>query len=259
MNRSAIQDWSQWLARVGLLLAVPNLAIAATSGPITQLSIFAVPPRHAQSFDQGIERWERCLRARGETETIEGYRAQTGDLGRFLILVPHRSWADMDRSDPAAKACATSFKRNVLPNSSDIRREFWQQDPRLSWMPGSNSGPAPMLQIDAYRIKAAKESSFKAVFRKFVAAAAKIHWQEHFLGLDVYASGRDGENFVLLAPEEAWASAGLQPKPSVPDMMRGVYGLASARAMHREFVGSLVDEWSDIWRYEKSESYIPAR
>ncbi len=246
------------LAGLGVVLAAAlGLAQAAGADTITRVYVVVVPPAQDEAFNQGIKDWQKCLHGHGAKQATMAYSAQTGDLDRYMFLESHASWADMDNHDPANKACSTIFVSEVIPHSGQAFSEIAVLNAKESYMPGGDPDPAPMIWVDAFRIKPGQTDAFNDAAQKYTAAAAKTHWSGHFAGYDIEGSGQGAEDFALLWPNKNWADIGQDPTPSMKQMMESVYGKKGARAYHDKFVGSLAEEWSDAWSYEKDLSYIP--
>ncbi len=246
-------------ASVALGAATAGPARAATSWPILRVYTVVVPPPLDHAFRQGIKLWETCLRTHGETHVQQAYDSETGDLNRYLFVVPYGSWAAMDQHGSAGKACDPTFNRSVLPNVSDAFSHIDHEKSKLSYLPGGDATLPSMIWVDYYRVKIGQWAHFTAAIRKYAAAAAKIHWQDHFQGLVTHATGPQGENFIFVWPNRNWADVGQQPKPSVKEMMDSVYGKAMAKMLGHEFNHSIASHWSAVWKYDKSLSYIPAK
>lgn len=259
MNSHAIRA-SYRLTCLGALLGA-SLGIAQAAGPAAVLRVYVtvVPPAQAVAMADGIKTWEGCLRDHKDKVGLVAYAAQTGDLDRYLFLEEHAAWADMDKDDAANKACAPTFRSEVLPHLSQGFGKIAVLNAKETHMSGDDPDPAPMLWIEAFRIKPGHARAFGETFAKYAAAAAKIHWQAHFAGYDIRGSGQGGEDFALVAPNKTWADVGVDPKPSVKGMMETVYGRAAARKTHEKLGGAIAEEWSDIWSYNKDLSYIPAK
>ncbi|HEX3844348.1 MAG TPA: hypothetical protein VHV80_08305 [Steroidobacteraceae bacterium] len=247
-------------ASLGWVLAA-SLGLAHAAGPaaVSRVFIVVVPPAQDQAFNQGIKDWNKCLHDHGSTQTALAYSAVTGDLDRYLFVEEHSSWADMDNHDPAGKACGPIFVSEVLPHAGQAFSEISVLNPKATYMPGGDPDPAPMLWVNAYRIKVGQAEAFGEVMAKFAAAAAKTHWQGHFAGYDVEGAGEGGLDFALVWPNKNWADIGQDPTPSIKDMMDSVYGKAASRAMHAKYAAAIDAQWADTWSFEKDLSYIPGK
>ena len=247
------------LTCIGVLLLAGSLGLARAAGPapVVRVYVGVVPPAQGEAFAAGLKAWEKCLTDHGSKQRLVTYVAQSGDLDRYLLLEDHQAWAGMDSNDAANVACAPDFRTEVLPHLSQGFGETAILNAEDTYMPGGDADPAPMLWIDAYRIKPGQHEAFNDAFAKFAAAAAKIHWQGHFAGYDIQGAGKGGEDFARVWPNKSWADIGQDPSPSLEDMMEGVYGKAAARASHQKFLATIAEEWSDAWSYDKDLSYIP--
>ncbi|HUY83802.1 MAG TPA: hypothetical protein VMU86_04455 [Steroidobacteraceae bacterium] len=260
MNRSHVRKL--WLLAVGTLAGAIAGAQTQNSAPvtgITRIYVVTVPPAQDRAFRDGMKHWASCLRDHGAKHMAQVYDAVTGDLSRYALLIPHRSWAGMDRPSAASKACATVVRDEVIPHFSHAFSEIEQIDPKLSYMPGGDQDPPKMVWVAAYRFKPGQQRAFMHATEKFAAAAAKIHWQAHFFGSEIIGAGEGGEEFLMVWPQTSWANVGQDAKPSAKQMMDSVYGAAAARANHEKVLGSIAESWSDIWRFDKKLSYLPAR
>jgi hypothetical protein len=260
MKLHAIRPSKYRFAGLGVVLAASwGVAQAAGPPPVTRVYVVEVPPAQDHVFNEGMKSWEKCLHDHGAKRAIMAYDAETGDMGRYLFLEPHAAWAEMDTHDPANKACEPTFRSEVLPHFTHGFSEIAELNAKDTYMPGGDADPPPMQWVDVFRIKPGQGEAFHEGLAKFAAAAAKIHWQGHFAGFDIDGSGRGGEDFVLAWPNKSWADVGQQPKPSTKEMMESVYGKAAARANHDKFFGSIAEDWSDAWSYDKDLSYIPGK
>lgn len=260
MNAQAIRSSKLRLAALGAALAGSmGLAQAAGPAPVTRVIVVEVPPAQDHDFNAGMQAYEKCLRDHGGTRTMYAYDSETGDLSRYVFLTPYSSWGGMDIHDPAGKACRDTFVTNVLPHASQAFSAVSQLNAKGSYLPGGDADPAPMLWVQAYRIKPGQGAAFHAGVAKFAAAAAKIHWEVHFGGYDEQGSGQGAEDYVVVSPQKSWADAGTEASPSAKEMMEKVYGKAAAASLRQKFFATVADEWMDAWSYDKDLSYIPGK
>jgi hypothetical protein len=244
------------------LAASMGLAYAAAPAPattITRVFIVMVPLAQDHAFNMGVKAWWKCMRAHGSKQTSYAYDAETGDLTRYIFLNVYSSWGAMDAHSAAGKACMNTFVTAVQPHASGAFSEVAELNAKDSYMPAADPEPAPMLWVDAYRIKPGHEQAFKDCVAQFAAAAAKIHWQGHFEAYDIDGSGQGRENFVLIWPNKNWADIGQDPSPSAKDMMTSVYGAAGAEASHQKYLAAIAETWEDAWSYDKDLSLIPGK
>ena len=260
MNSHLIRASKHRLAGLAVVLAASMaLAQAASATSVTRVYVVGVPPAQDHAFNEGVKAWETCLRSHGAKRTTYAYDSETGDDTRYLFLVEFGSWGDMDAHDPAGKACAALFRTQVQVHVTQVFSEIAVPNDKDSYMPGGDPDPAPMIWVDAYRIKPGQGDAFSDGLGKFAAAAAKTHWNAHFAGYDVEGGGQGAENFVLVWPNKNWADIGQDPSPSVKDMMNSVYGAAGAQSMHQAFLATIAEHWEDAWSYDKDLSVIPGK
>lgn len=260
MNTRTFVPSMHRLASLAMVLAAAlGLAQGASADPITRVYVVVIPPAQDQAFNQGIKDWEKCLHDHGAKQATMAYSASTGDLERYLFLENHSSWADMDNHDPANKACGATFLSEVLPHVGEAYSEVGVPQPKETYLPEGNSDPAPMIWVNAFRIKPGQSDAFSESLGKLAAAAAKTHWVGRFAGYEIEGAGHGGENFVLVWPNKNWADIGQDPSPSVKQMMDSVYGKKAAHANHDKFIGSIAEQWSDAWTYQKDLSYTPGQ
>ncbi|MGH8288060.1 MAG: hypothetical protein ACREV7_03410 [Steroidobacteraceae bacterium] len=242
-----------------LLAAALAVAQAAGAGPVTRVFVVAVSPAQDGAFNQGMKSYEKCLGEHGDTRATYAYDAETGDVGRYLFLEPQGAWGDMDAHSPAGEACHALFEAAVLPHVSQAFSEIAEPDAKDTYMPGGDSDPAPIMWVDAYRIKPGQSQNFTGGIAKLAAAAAKAHWEGHFSGWDIDGAGQGGENFVLVWPQKSWADAGTMASPSITGLMDSTYGKTAAEANYRKVMGAIAQAWSDFWGYDKGLSFIPGK
>ena len=259
MNTHFVRASIHRLAGLAVVLtASVGLAQAADSMAITHAFIVSVPAAHDHAFNVGVKAWEKCLKDHGRKEATMAYDAATGDMSRYLFLNEYSTWGGMDAHDPADKACMATFETAVLPHVGAAFSEVAMLNAKASYMAAGDTEPAPMIWVDAYRIKAGQGPAFHEGLRQFAAGAAKTQWQGHFAGYDIAGSGQGGEDFVIVWPNKSWADSGQDPSPSGDNMMAKVYGMAAAESMHQQFLASIAEHWSDAWSYDKDLSLTPA-
>ena len=91
-----------------------------------------------------------------------------------------------------------------------------------------------------------------------LAAAAKMHFNEHYVGDEVFGSGEGGEEFLYAQPANTWAQIGADPVLAPAKMMDEVYGKRAAEANYTMVMNSVEAHWSDAWQYDKELSFIPS-
>ena len=260
MNVHLIRPLKHSLAGLGVVLATSlGLAQVAGAATISRAFVVFVPAAQDHAFNVGTKVWEKCLHAHGTKEATYVYDAETGDLSRYLFLSEYSAWSGMDAHDTAGKACQATFVSQVLPHVGQAYSEIAERNDKDTYMPGGDPYPPSILWIDGFRIKVGQGAAFHDGLAKFAAAAAKTHWEGHFAGWDIDASGEGGQDFVLVWPNKNWADVGHDPSPSAKAMMDSVYGAANAEAIHEKFMATIKDDWSDAWSYDKDLSIIPRK
>lgn len=223
--------------------------------PITHVYLVQVSAPNNHAFREGVKAWHKCLWANGNRAPSIVYDAVSGDLSRYAILNPHHTWGGMDRTMTGGKACHALFNTAVMPYVESAYGEVTQLSPKTTYMPTQDAQPAPMLWVIAFRLKAGGFDRFNAGLEQFAAAAAKTHWEGTFSGYDVIGAGQGGADFLLVWPNKNWADVGSEPSPTAKQMMQSVYGKSRAQAMHRRWVSSIAETWSDGWSYDQGLSY----
>lgn len=241
------------------LAASLGVARAADSMSVERVYIVEVPAAQDHAFNVGMKAWEKCLRDHGTKQATYAYSAETGDMSRYLFLNEYSTWGGMDAHEPAGKACMATFGTAVLPHVGQAFSEVSMLNTKESYMAAGDPSPAPIIWVDAYRIKTGQDAAFNDGLQKFAAGAAKSQWDAHFAGYDIAGSGQGGPDFVLVWPGKSWADIGQDPSPSADDMMAKVYGMAAAESMHQQFLAAIAEHWSDAWSYNGDLSLIPGK
>lgn len=254
MNSHFVRASKYRLAALAVVLAGSMGLAHADTPAVTRVYVVAVPAAQDHAFNVGVKAWEKCLKDHGTQEATVAYDAETGDISRYLFLNGYSSWGGMDAHDAAGKACMATFATDVLPHVGSAFSEIALLNAKETYNPGGDTGPAPMLWADVYRIKAGQETAFHNAMRQFAAAAAKTNWDGHFEGYDIEGSGHGGEDFVAIWPNKSWADTGQDTHPSADDMMAKVYGMAGAESMHQQYLAAIDEHWEDAWSYDKDLS-----
>jgi hypothetical protein len=260
MNPHFVRASKHRLAALAVVLAASvGLAQAADSMSITRVYVVEVPAAQDHAFNVGMKAWEKCLRDHGTKQATYAYSAETGDMSRYLFLNGYSAWGGMDAHEAADKACMGTFGTEVLPHVGAAFSEVAMLNAKESYVAADDPSPAPIIWVDAYRIKPGQDTAFSDGMQKFAAGAAKSHWDAHFAGYDIAGAGQGGEDFVLVWPGKSWADIGQDPSPSADDMMAKVYGMAAAESMHQRYLAAIAEHWSDAWSYNKDLSLIPGK
>lgn len=244
-------------AALGTVFAGPVLA--AQPEPVSKIYVIEVPPAMDGAFREGVKSWVRCLEAHKAAFTLHAYNAESGDLSRYAFIENHPSWGDLDTHDPASKACGETFREDVLPHFTEGYAEFAQPTAKISDATGEYSDAAPIVWVDAYRFKPGHERDWLAYAAKFAAAAAKAHFNQPFEGYEVFGSGHDGEQALLVGPGKTWAEVGADPVPDPDKMMEQAYGKKTADALRDQAMAGIAQHWADAWSYDKELSYVPKK
>ncbi len=259
MKRLTLRSFSVLLVATLAARAATSAAARAAPTPVTRVYTVVVSQANDHAFRQGVKDWNHCLQTHGAHHAIQAYDAETGNLGRYLFVVTYPDWAAMDQHGAAGKDCQGTFEKSVSAYVSRVTSHLDVSAPKMSYYPGGDVVKAPMLWVTHFRVKPGHWRQFKGGIEKFAAAAAKTHWQGHFLGLMALGTGRNGYNFIVVWPNQNWADVGTQPKPSQEAMMNGVYGKAVARMLDHAVGHSIADMWSDIWKYDAALTYTPGK
>lgn len=231
---------------------------AAVSGTVTAIYVFEVPPSQARGFVTHLKNLIGCIKSRADHSFTALTYTKMSERDVYIIVEPYRTWAALKghRHDPAEGACVAMGLH--LANFTKATGEIALINPALSYM-ADDSNPAPMLWVIAYRVKPGQRANFVDSQERFASAAAKVHWDAHFTGYDVYGAGRGGPTFLYVSPENSWTALVQNANSSAEHMMESAYGKAAAQTTYRKFADSVAEEWSDVWSLDKDLSYIPAK
>lgn len=249
------------LSVIGIVAAV-GLASAqeANSRGIVQDYLVGVSPAHDQTFRNGVEKWETCLKDHGASRPIYAYDAATGNLNRYTFLVPYASWADMDKHSAAGKACHTIFVRDVKAYSTGAWGAILKPDMKASYDPNPREMAHPRLWVvTSFTFKMGKSHDAMGALHSLAEAAAKKHWDNHFIGDNVLLAGPRSADFLIAGPNKSWADIGEMPNPSTRKLLQAVYGKASTKALIRTFDHSVRKASSTAWAYDKKLSFVPRK
>lgn len=240
--------------------AVSTVQAADTSSnSVIRAFRVTVPPAQDHAFRQGMKQWIKCLRSHGDTLALYAYDEETDNLSNYSFLEPHATWAQLGMHNPAGKACRETFRHSVMPHFTGAGSVIFERDKKGSYDPGESPPTTPLWWALYFNIKPGHYHAFIAWAHAIGAAAAKTHWDQHFIGYHVEAGGPGSPQYMVVFPNQSWGDFGESPHPSLRKMVDGVYGKAVTDSlMHNQF-HALRDESSIIWSYDKALSLVPSK
>ncbi len=245
---------------VAVCLTVAALPAAAQGGQSNIVRVYSTEAKDVAQFEQGRVRHVEFHKKQGDAWTWYTWQVETGeDTGAYLTATFGHKWADFDAWDAKfAEADGVDAAKNLTPYTEESSNWFAVTLTEVSGTAGmSPEGPSSLTQLLHFNVRIGKEREFNNNLRKIHEAIQKTKWGGNNYVWYARADGGTLSEYVLAIPLKNWAEME-GPETPFPAMLEKAFGRTEAQATLDSFDSCVSRIWSEVLRYRKDLSHIPA-
>ncbi len=217
-----------------LVFACPTTIQAQESDNDFMLNLteFTVKFGHDANFTDGVKKWNKCYKDNGGKGTWNVWNRVQGKDNVYVLASRMDSWAEMDESDPASKACSGIAFSSIIPHIESAEFNI------ASYMPERSRtkalGEDTIVWVYLFKVK--DHMAFNEVV-KDVTSTIKTKEGDNRGYWYAYAGGEKGDYFISV-PIKDFAALDTE-RDSVWKVYESVHGAAKAKATRAKFNGAV--------------------
>lgn len=245
---------------VALCLVVVAQPAAAQRGASNVVRVYYTEPKdgNAAAYEQGRIRHMEIHKKLGDTWAWHTWQVETGDDGGayYTVTFGHK-WADFDMWDAKfAEADGADAAKNLAPVSGEGSNWFGVSLDNVSAPATTPFEPTPLTELIHFTARQGMNQEFMNAIRKVHDAIQKTKWTDNYTWY-AHTNGRNANEYVLAIGLKNWADME-EPEMSFPAMLEKAVGRTEADAVMKSIDSSILRQRSEMLRYRKDLSYIPA-
>jgi hypothetical protein len=231
-----------------LLLMLPfSTQAQEDEGFIMNLTEFTVKFGHDAKFTDGVKKWNKCYKENNGTETWNVWHRLQGKGNVYILASSMANWAEMEKSDPAGKACRSIGLEYITPYIEST--EF----NTTRFMPGSSRKASMegmgIVWVTSFVVN--NSMAFNEVVKDVTSTIAKKEGDNR--GYWYSVMGGQGANYFVSTPFKDFADLD-RDQENVWKVYESVHGKSKTKETREKFNASLDDAWSYTYTLEKDLS-----
>ena len=245
---------------IAMCLVVAAQPAAAQRGESNVLRVYYSEAKdgNAAAFEQGRIRHMEIHKKLSDPWTWYTWQVETGeDTGAYYTVTFGHKWADFDMWESKfAQADGADAEKNLAPYTGESSNWFAMSLDGVSAPAATPFEPTPMTELIHFTVRMGMNQEFMNAIRKIHEAIQKSKWAENYTWY-AHLNGRNANEYVLAIGLKNWAEME-EPEMSFPAMLEKAFGRTEADAIMKSLDSCIARQRSEMLRYRKDLSYIPA-
>jgi hypothetical protein len=251
----------RYLPVVSAVVCIAAFSATAQSNPGNILGAEFQTPKAGmtQQYEQGRKEKAAWQKQQKDSSPLLVFQIDSGeDTGTYIVSRGLMHWSDMDHPSVPDAADTAEFNKAVGSYVEKITDTYYELLPKFG-NPDTSSTPSKYSEIVILRVKAGKDSDFRAAVGRISEAERKANPSEHLAIYELVNGGLSG-TYVVSIPHENWAS--FEENPNVKPMQQVVmdaYGPDGGASTLAELDNSIESEYTETLEFRPDLSYIPGQ
>jgi hypothetical protein len=214
---------------------------------IMNITEFTIKFGQGAKFTDGVKKWNKCYKENNGTDTWNVWHRLQGKGNVYVLASRMTNWAEMDKSDPAGRACRAIGLEHITPyiESSEFST--------TRYMPNS-SRKTPIEDMGVIWVTSFvvnNSMAFNEVVKDVTSTIAKKEGDSR--GYWYRVMGGQGADYFVSTPYKDFADLD-RDEENVWSVYESVHGKSKTKDMREKFNASLDDSWSYTYTLEKDLS-----
>jgi hypothetical protein len=219
------------------LLPIATLA-QDNKGSLMEITEITVKAGHNAQFLQGVKLWKECyLKNKGTHHWNLWHRVQ-GKGNVYELTGNMANWAEMDKDDPASKACFTILTNFIMPHVESTEYTISMSMPEFSRPPSEGT---KVIQVTFFTVKNGVD--FMDVLKGVTSAIKTSEGNLRGFWNRVIGGGPEDPDYFVTEPYKSFADLDKQ-QDSPWKVYEKVNGKKATDAIRAEMRGSVGSAWS---------------
>lgn len=214
---------------------------------IMNLTEFTVKFGQDAKFTDGVKKWNKCYKDNNGTDTWNVWHRLQGKGNVYTLVASMKNWAEMEKSDPAGKACRSIALEYITPYIESSEFSTTRS------MPGSSrkASMEGMSIVWVTSFKVNNSMAFNEVVKEVTSTIAEKEGDNR--GYWYSVMGGQGANYFVSTPFKDFADLD-KDQENVWKVYESVHGKSKTKDIREKFNASLDDVWSYTYTFEKDLS-----
>ncbi|MBS1747795.1 MAG: hypothetical protein JST21_16645 [Bacteroidetes bacterium] len=233
------------------LLLLPLVSSAQEKpGRLLNITEITVKPGHDAQFVQAVKLWKECYLKNKGTDHLSVWHRVQGKGNVYVLTGSMANWAEMDKADPAGKACRDIAINLINPNIESTENSIARDMPDFS---GPAMDSIKLIWVTFFKVS--NNQDFMDILKDMSAAIKtangnlKGYWH-HILGGDP-----ESPNYFVTDPYKSFADLDNDNDNDSPwEIYEKVNGKKAADEIRAKFRSATENVWSYLYTLEKDLS-----
>jgi len=225
------------LCVASFLLILPTTTLAQEDNNfMLNLSEFTVKFGQDSNFTDGVKKWNKCYKDNGGENTWNVWKRLQGTGNVYVMASRMDNWAEMEKSDPASKACSGIAYSSIIPFIESSSFSITRYLPDLSRTEGLGDNTI----VWVYNFKVKNSVAFHEVVKDVTSTVKNKEGQNRGYWYSVL--GGEGADYFISVPLKDFAALDTQID-SVWKVYADAHGEAKTKATREKFSEALESAW----------------
>ncbi|MEY8848513.1 hypothetical protein AB9K26_06845 [Psychroserpens sp. XS_ASV72] len=237
------------LVLIGLLLILPFTSNAQEENEsfILSLTEFTVKFGQDANFTDGVKKWNKCYKENNGKDSWNVWHRLQGKGNVYVLASRMNTWAEMDNSDAAARACRPVAMNFIMPHIESTEYNTTRSMPKISKK--ANLGDMTIVWVTSFVVN--DQMAFNEVVDEVSSTIAKKEGDRR--GYWYRYMGGEGADYFVSTPFKDFADLD-KDMAGVWEVYESVHGKTKTMDIRKKFNKSLDDVWSYTYTLEKELS-----
>ncbi|MFK7781446.1 hypothetical protein [Psychroserpens sp.] len=211
------------------------------------LTEFTVKFGQDSNFTDGVKKWNKCYKDNGGKNTWNVWNRLQGEGNVYVMASRMNTWAEMDESDPASRACSGIAYSSIIPHIESSSFSTTKFMPEMS----NTEALGDNTVVWVYNFKVKNSLAFKEVVKDVTSTVKQKEGNNR--GYWYAVMGGEGADYFVSTPLKNFAALDTE-RDSVWKVYESVHGAAKTKATREKFSASLSDAWDYTYTLSKDLS-----
>lgn len=224
------------------LALLPMATLAQDNkGSLMEITEITVKPGHNAQFLEGVKLWKECyLKNKGTHHWGLWHRVQ-GKGNVYELTGDMANWAEMDKDDPAGKACLTTVMNFITPHVESTEYNIAREMPEFSRPPMEGT---KVIWVTFFKVK--NGTDFMDVLKEVSSALKTSEGNSRGFWNHIMGGGPESPDYFVTEPYKGFADLDKQ-QDSPWKVYEKVNGKKAADAVLAKMRGSVESSWSYLY------------
>jgi len=230
-----------------LLLPITAQSQEEEESFIMTISEFTIKYGQDSKFTEGVKKWNKCYKDNNGTNTWRVWHRLQGKGNVYVLSGMIKNWAEMEKTDPAGKACRTVALDFITPHIESVEFNTTRSIPEISRK--APLGDGTIVWVNNFKVN--NSVAFNEVVKEVTSAIAKKEGDKR--GYWYRVMGGEGADYFVSSPFKDFADLD-RDKDNVWKVYESVHGKSKTKELRDKFNATLDDAWSYTFTLEKELS-----